>query len=63
MLLNIYRAWEKDHFSYKFLKSQYLNSKNMWQTKKIKEQLERLFNVKKSKMYQKLLKPFLAVIL
>lgn len=58
MLLNIYRAWEKDNFSYKFLKSQYLNRKNMWQAKKIKEQLERLFNVKKSKNELKIIEAF-----
>jgi HrpA-like RNA helicase len=48
MLLKIYRAWEKDHFSYRFLKAQYLNLKNMWQAKLIKEQLYKIFKIKKS---------------
>lgn len=58
MMLKIFKKWEENHFSYKFLKMNFLNIKNMWQAKKIREQLSKIFNKRKFSNESKVLEAF-----
>ncbi|EOB14642.1 Putative pre-mRNA-splicing factor ATP-dependent RNA helicase DHX16 [Nosema bombycis CQ1] len=60
MLLDIYQGWEKTLFDKKYLKHNFLSTRNMWQAKRIREQLKRQFNIKNSSNRENILLAFCA---
>ncbi|KAF9762973.1 putative pre-mRNA-splicing factor ATP-dependent RNA helicase mog-4 [Nosema granulosis] len=60
MLLDIFCLWEKASFDIKFLKTNFLSVRNMWQAKKIRDQLRKQFCDKKSSNRENVLLAFCA---
>lgn len=58
VLLKIFNAWKKEKYSNKFCKYNFLSLRNMWQAKKIKDQLSFMFNYNNSSNKSKVIEAF-----